>query len=156
MIWAEGAMVRGHRVASGHGNDPRFPGGTIRPQLAAFRAAIPDFDHYLGGDAFAGTINVRLTGFGKIMPGEPDFRIGPVHWTDVFPPEIFLISRAMVRIRDHEHPAFLYIPDPATKPGHYQPTDVVELLSGFLPDLTYGDPVTIGYAPQVLITDLAN
>jgi hypothetical protein len=150
MIWAQGTIVQGHRVASGYGNDPRFPGGTIRPQLPALRASIPDFDQYLGGSAFAGTINVRLDGVRRVVPGEPDFRIGPVPWTDVFPPEIFLISRAMLRIRGQEQPAFLYIPDPATKPGHYQPSDVIELLAGFLLGLTYGDPVELGYAPQAL------
>lgn len=151
MIWARGKVVRGHRVASGFADDPAFPLGTIRPQLAAFYAAIPDLDEHLGGPPFAGTINVQLVDALTVTPGEPDFRIGPVAWTELFPPEMFLISRAVLRHRGGQQPVFLYIPDPATKPGHPQPTNVVELLARFVPGLGYGDPVSLGYAPGILV-----
>lgn len=151
MVWRQGIVVRGHRVASGEGGDPDFPHGTIRPQLGAFRAAIPDFEAYLGGLPFAGTINVQIEGAAALTAGEPDFRIGPVRWTDRFQAEIFLLSRAILKIGDTAHPAFLYIPDPATKPRHFQPTNVVELLATHLPALKYGDPVTFGCLPSVLL-----
>lgn len=148
LIWSGGVVARGHRVASGRGGDARFPHGTIAPQLPAFRRIVPGFDLHLGGAAHPGTINVRLLG-GDMLLGEPEHRTGPVRWTEVFPPESFLLSRCLLRHRGVERPAFLYVPDPATKPDHHQPGDVIELLAPLVPGLRYGDAVAIGRAPGI-------
>lgn len=137
----EGVVTRGHRVASGAGGDARFPLGTIRPQLPFFRRAIANFDAYLGGPPFPGTINVALAEEMAIVP--PDHRIAAVRWTDQFPPENFLLSRCALIHDGIRHPAFLYMPDPATKPDHFQPADMVEILASFVPGIGYGDRVTI-------------
>lgn len=146
MIWSEGVVVRGHRVASGLGGDPRFPDGTIAPQLSALRRIVPGLDSWLGGAPHPGTINVCMLG-GRVLLGEPEVRTGPVRWTEVFPPECFLLSRAVLRHCNADHPALLYVPDPATKPDHHQADDVIELLAGLVPGLAYGDAVAIGRAP---------
>lgn len=142
-------VVRGHRVASGSCGDPRFPDGTIRPQLDALRRSAPGFDEHLGGEAHPGTVNVRLAG--PIAWGEPEHRTGPVAWTEHFPPERFLLSRALLDHRGVRRPAWIYRPDPATKPpAHVQAPDVAELLAVFVPELRYGDAVALGRAPGLI------
>lgn len=146
LVWSPGTVVRGHRVASGLGGDPRFPEGTIRPQLAAFGQLVPGFAEWLGGAPHPATINVRLEG-GTIRLGEPEHRTGPVSWTDHFPPENFLLSRCLLEHGGMQHPAFLYVPDPATKPDHHQPADIMEVLAALVPGLSYGAGVAIGRSP---------
>jgi hypothetical protein len=150
-VWMHGTVVQGHRVASGRGGDPAFPGGTIRLQLDAFRAALPDLDTYLGGPPFAGTINVRIEGVAAVTPSVLQHRVGPVQWTDRFPPETFLLSRASLQLGDAQDPVMLYIPDPAAKPAHHQPANVVELLGAFVPALNYGASVRVGFPVGALV-----
>ena len=90
---------------------------------------------------------------GAIMLGEPEFRIGPIRWTDALPPEKFLISTCVLDHHERRHPAYLYVPDPATKPAHHQAADIMEVLGPFIPDLAYGDAVAIGRAAGVFETD---
>jgi hypothetical protein len=142
----EGEVVPGHRVASGACNDARFPQGTLRPQLPFFRSAIGGFDDYLGGEAYPGTINVRLPGR-VVEPGTAEHRLPNIAWTTAFGPETFLISRAALQLHGRMTPAYLYIPDPATKPDHHQARDVVELIAGHIPDLRYGASVTLLFEP---------
>ncbi len=147
---ASGEVVRGHRVASGACGDPRFPAGTIAPQLPFFRAGIADFEAYLGGPAFAGTINLNFPGRTVILR-TPELRLAAVRWTARFPPENFLLSRCRLRWDGGAgRPAFLYIPDPATKPDHHQASSVVEILGGFMPGLAYGTPVELNYRADAI------
>ena len=141
--------MRGHRVASGACGDPRFPDGTIAPQLGPFRERIAVFDGWLGGDAYPATINLAFAGC-RIVAGEPDFRIGPLCWTDCFPPETFLISRCTIEHRAKRYPAFVYMPDPGTKPDHHQAADIVEILTCFVPGLAYGDSVRLLCSPRAV------
>lgn len=142
IVERRGTVVRGHRVASGVAGDARFPGGTIAPQLRFLREHIDGFDAYLGGPPFAGTVNVAFAD-ARVVPGTPDFVVGPVRWTAAFPPERFLISRCAIVHDGSRYPAFLYIPDPATKPDHHQASNVVELLARRLPGLAYGDALSL-------------
>ena len=149
---ATGEVVAGHRVASGAGGDPRFPRGTIVPQLPFLRAAIPGFDAHLGAPPFPGTINLRFDGR-TVTILRPELRVPAVRWTEQFPPENFLLSRCRLERRGVALPAFLYIPDPATKPDHYQPGSVVELLCGLVAGLAYGETVELLYAPAAISID---
>ena len=150
MTRLSGVVARGHRVASGLCGDVRFPAGTIAPQLPFFRSAIADFEGWLGGEAWPATINVALTGL-SASPGIADIAVGPVHWTEHFPPERFLMSRCRLVHHQVEHRVWLYIPDPATKPDHFQPSNLVEVLAQRLAGLAYDDPADVMVPSQALV-----
>jgi hypothetical protein len=144
-----GQVVRGHRVASGARDDPRFPEGSIRPQLPFFRAAIPDFDGFLGGQAFPGTVNLRFAGR-RLVLRRPEFFVAAVRWTAHFPTENFLLSRCGFVRGGVTWPAYIYVPDPATKPDHHQDSATVELLARPIADLNYGDYADLYYDPAAI------
>lgn len=152
LMISHGTIVRGHRVASGLGRDRRFPEGTIAAQLPFFRRLVPGFDAHLGGSAFPGTINVGFAGC-VVAPARPEIRLVGIDWTAHFPPETFFLSRCALVAGDAvEVPVFLYMPDPVTKPGHFQPSGIVELLARFVPGLAYGTPVALRHdAAAVMI-----
>lgn len=141
-VRADGIVVQGHRVASGACGDPRFPAGTIAAQLPYLEQLVPDFAAYLRGPAHPGTINVRFEGRRVRLLGA-DHHLRGIAWTDAFPPEDFFLARCTLTHGGVRHPAYVYRPDPRTKPDHHQPADVVELLSRFIPGLAYGDPVSL-------------
>lgn len=149
LLKADGIVVHGHRVASGRGGDPRFPEGTIAPQLPFLSAAVPGFDAHLGGLPFAGTINLRFPGR-TVTVGRAETIVRDVAWTALFPPETFLLTRCRLVYDGRDVPAFLYVPDPATKPDHFQPHDAVELLARFVPGLAYGAAVRLLYPAAAL------
>ena len=155
LVAIEGRVIPGHRVASGLNGDPRFPEGTIRPQLPFFRAAIAGFDTFFGeGGVFAGTVNVALPG--KISIVAPEIRLAQVLWTDRLPPENFFLSRGELLHRGRSRPCLLYIPDPATKPDHIQDAATLELLTAHIADLTYGDLVEVRYRPEAIAVTRAS
>ena len=151
MAWIEshGLVTRGHRVASGACGDARFPAGTIAPQLPFFRRLVPDFEAWLGGPAHPGTINLLFADTCVTILA-PEIVVRDVRWTERFPPEAFFLSRAELATRAGVHRAFLYIPDPATKPDHPTAPGVVELLAGFVPGLDYGAPVALRHSPDAI------
>lgn len=151
MHWVEsrGTVARGHRVASGACGDPRFPAGTIAPQLAFFRRLVPDLEGWLGGPAHPGTINVCFADR-RVTILAPEIVLREVRWTGIFPPETFFLSRAELVRDGTAHPAFLYIPDPATKPDHPTAPGVVELLAGFIPGLAYGHDVLLRHSADAI------
>ncbi|MBV8848835.1 MAG: hypothetical protein JOZ16_04545 [Methylobacteriaceae bacterium] len=144
-----GVVARGHGVASGTARDRRFPNGTIRLQLPFFEGAIANFQAYLGGSPFAGTINIAVDTEAVVIM-RPEFRLPEVRWTDVFGPETFYLSAAQLVHGDGRYPVFLYMPDPASKPDHHQPRQVVELLARRLPEVSYGNRVTLLFRPDAI------
>ena len=80
----------------------------------------------------------------------PEIRVPAVRWTEHFPPENFFLSRCRLAWRGTERPAYLYIPDPATKPDHLQPGSIAELLCGFVAGLEYGESAELLYAPAAI------
>lgn len=134
---ATGVVVTGHGVASGGSGDPRFPSGTLGLQFPIFARLGVDLD-----GIHPGTINVELQA-GSIDLGEPDHLLTSVKWHDDMPPEDFSLWRVGLRHAAERWQAMIYRPHPDTKPEHHQPEDVVEILAPLIPDLGYGDRVTI-------------
>lgn len=149
MQQSAGIVVRGHRVASGLCGDPRFPHGTIAPQLPFLERAIPGLAGWLGGAPYPGTINLDFAGRQVRYPA-PDWRLEGIGWTEALPPENFLLARCRLVHRGTPWPALAYCPDPATKVEHHQPGSIVELIARFVPDLCYGDAVTLIHDPTAL------
>ncbi len=149
MIGRHGVVVRGHRVASTACRDPRFPSGTIAPQLSFLRSAVSDFDAHLGETPHCGTINVSF-GDRRVEIVRPEYLVQSVKWTEAFAPETFHLSKAFIVAGERLYPSFLYVPEPTTKPDHVQPADSVEVLSRYIQGLAYGDPVTLFFSPHAL------
>jgi len=141
-------VVPGHRVASGQGGDPRFPSGTIDLQLPFLRAGIPDLTDWLGGEPFAGTLNLRMAG--PVTIRRPEIMLPHVRWTAALPAETFFLSKATLAVGGRRHAVWLYMPDPATKPDHFQPADRVELLGRAMAGVAYGTSVGLAYDPAAI------
>lgn len=131
-------VVRGHRVASGQNGDPRFPGGTIRMQLASFASLGLD----LSG-LYPGTLNVSIAPL-RYRVAEPRHVFRRVKWHAVEPAEDFSFFDVVVHREDAPSTSgLIYFPHPETKPEHFQKLDVLELLLPWTDGLQYGAAVQL-------------
>ncbi len=141
-------VLRGHQVASGRGGDPRFPGGTIRMQAPHFAALGLDLSLF-----YPGTLNVSVAPLRyRIVRPRATFR--GVRWHPTQPAEDF--SFFDVRLVREGLPAvdgLIYYPHPDTKPEHFQPAEVLELLLPFVEGLGVATEVTLAIpAGQMVVT----
>jgi hypothetical protein len=143
-------VARGHGVASGQSTaDTRFPEGTIRLQLPFFAARGLDLDAYFSGNFLAATLNLDVAP-NRVHILRPEFFLSSVKWTDLMPAENFFLSAAQIGFGERLYKAMLYIPDPATKPDHFQPPTVIEAIAEPVAGLGYGDAVTLHYHPAAI------
>jgi hypothetical protein len=159
----EALLEEGYRVASGDSRqDARFnaAGGTIRLQIPEFRRLGFDFDAFFGGPAdvayICGTLGLSVAPL-AVEIAAPEFHLKGLRWTDAFdrpdePPfvEDFYLSPAFVAFRGQTYKALLYIPDPRTKPGHFQAPGKIEVVAASIPGLHYGDRLILSYAPEAI------
>jgi hypothetical protein len=140
-----GTLVAGHGVASGQSRaDRRFPGGTIRLQEEFFRERGLDLDAYFPRGFVRGTLNIRLP-TGVVAIKRPDFVFRAVKWTPLFPPENFFLSGCTVSHDARNFRGLFYIPDPQTKPDHFQDRRVVEVIAESISAIAIGDTVTLAF-----------
>ena len=128
LIQVSAIVARGHGVASGQcAADTRFPLGTIRLQLPFFAAQGLDLDAYFSGN-FLPPRSI-WTWLPRVQILRPQFVLSSVKWTDLMPAENFFFSQARIGFEERLYKAMLYIPDPATKPDHFQPPTIVETIA---------------------------
>ena len=140
-----GKVVRGHGAASGQGGNPRFPGGTIRMQQAAFAAQGLMLDSY-----FPGTINVSIHPYSYIVKqSKHTFR--QVKWADDAPPEDFSFFDCRVILDGQRSERLIYYPHPETKPEHFQDAATLEVLTTFMDGLSYGISLALELNPNQLL-----
>jgi hypothetical protein len=140
---ALGRLISGHGVASGQSTkDARFPEGTISLQERVFRERGFDLPSYFKGPFVRGTLNIRFAE-GVVAIRRPDFVFRDVSWTEFFPPENFFLSQCVVKFASREFRGLIYIPDPATKPDHFQDAQTVEVIAETIPGLKYGDTLEV-------------
>ena len=137
-----GVVVRGHGVASGRAGDPRFPGGTIAMQIPYFRALGLDLAGF-----HPGTMNVDCAPR-SFRPGPGARTFERVKWHPEMPAETFSFARATLVRDGARHPAWIYWPHPETKPEHFQPGGVAEVIAPPVPGLAYGDRVVLETTPD--------
>ena len=138
-----GRVVRGHRVASGQGRDPRFPDGTLRLQWPLFQAGGLRLD-----GLYPGTVNLAIAPW-RYRVVAPRLTLRKVRWHPAVEPEDFSFFDVSVWFGPQSAVAGLvYRPHPETKPGHHQPADVLELLLPHLEGLAYGSQVEIAVPPE--------
>ncbi|MDD3029590.1 MAG: hypothetical protein PHS57_04845 [Alphaproteobacteria bacterium] len=143
-------VQKGHGVASGQSEtDRRFPQGTIRMQEPFFKEKGLDLQAYFDGDFVYGTLNLSVEPQ-RVMPAEPEIYIEDVKWTGEFDPENFYLSPAEIVYKLTPYKALLYIPDPKTKPDHFQPPSTVEAIAQKIEGIKPGDTVTLIYSEDAL------
>jgi len=131
-------VIRGHRVASGLNGNPLFPGGTLRMQLPCFEALGLDLSPY-----YLGTLNVSIAPHAYEVVEAP-WTFPLVKWHPTDPAETFSFFHVR-RVFDGGRTAdgLVYYPHPETKPKHFQPPDMIELLFPKMDDIAYGDELTL-------------
>lgn len=162
--YVDATVQQGYRVASGTSDiDPTFnvDGGTIRMQIPEFQKRGLDFDAYFGGKAdlayVCGTLGLDLTPH-TVSLLKPEYHFTKVRWTDKFDKEgqplfleNFFLSAAQILFKGRTYKALLYIPDPATKPGHFHLPTTLEVIAQKIPGIQYGDRLTLGYNPDAVV-----
>ena len=140
-------IVPGHRVASGQNGNPLFPGGTLKMQMPFFQALGLDLSPYHGA-----TLNLSIAPL-RYRVIAPRLTLRAVQWHPTEPAEDF--SFFDVRLLRADAPpveGLIYYPHPDTKPAHFQPPDVLELLLPFVSGLSYGAEIRLEVpADQMLI-----
>lgn len=136
-----GVVTPGHQVASGLGGDRRFPGGTLAWQLPHFAERGLDLSW-----CFRGTLNISIAPLTfEVVQAAHTFR--NVRWSPTESAEDF--SFFDCRIQGER--GLIYYPHPDTKPEHFQPPDVLEVLTVKLPGLSYGDSVSLDLPTEQLL-----
>jgi hypothetical protein len=131
-------IVQGHRVASGLNGNPHFPGGTLKMQTQAFRERGLDLTQF-----HPGTLNVSIAPY-QYRVKKPKFTFSRVTWHPVDPAEDFSFFNVDVLYRDHPITSgLIYYPHPETKPTHFQPPNMLELLLPTIQGIEYGQEIIL-------------
>ncbi|MFN8596996.1 MAG: hypothetical protein U0559_12540 [Anaerolineae bacterium] len=142
-----GTVTRGHGVASGRGPNSPYPISSLHLQKPFFTAHGLDLSPY-----FEGTLNLSIAPHTfKLI--KPQFTFPLVAWTTLHPPETFSFSACRVIYRDATHDGWVYYPHPETKIRHFQDSTIIEVIAAFIPDLDYGDRVTLELNPIEISLD---
>lgn len=144
LVSVVGSVVRGHRVASGTNARSPFPAGTIDLQRPFFAALGLDLS-----TMYPATLNVDVAP-ATFSLRRPTHTFVDVRWTEVHGPETFsFLTCVLTRADDPQtHAGWVYYPHPETKPMHEQPGSVLEVLMPLVPNLAYGDRVTLHLDPR--------
>ena len=140
-IRVKGVVKAGHGVASGQSGDLRFPEGTIAMQKPFFQARGLNLDGY-----YLGTINLGIAPYQyEVKQAKHTFR--QVKWSKTEPAEDFSFFDCRLVLLEGVIPGYVYYPHPETKPEHFQPPDILEIISPFIQGLYYGQDCLIEVNP---------
>ncbi len=150
MITVKAIVKAGHQVASGNSDkDKRFPEGTIKMQEPFFKELGFDLTNYFDGNFIYGTLNLSVAPCGfKII--KPEYYMENVKWTDLQPAENFFLSPAQIQHNGASYKALIYIPDPSTKPNHFQAPSIIEVISEPIESLNYEEKVDLCYNQEAI------
>lgn len=136
-IQVKGVIKPGYGVASGKGNDTRFPDGTIAMQKPVFRQLGLDLSSY-----FSGTLNISIYPYEyTIKSSKYTFR--NVKWSPTEPAEDFSFFDCRILHYQTVTCGLIYYPHPETKPEHFQTADILEVIAPKIQGLQYGDQVIL-------------
>ena len=146
-IRVPGVVVTGYGVASGQaGKGPA--GGTVAAQLPHFRTRGLDLAH-----CFPGTLNVSIAPRQWTMV-RPRHIFPEVRWSSEVPAETFSFSPCRVVASHIQVDGYVYYPHPETKPDHFHPPTVVEIIAPFIEGLFRGSPLELVLdAEEVSVTE---
>ena len=142
-----GVVQRGHGVASGRGPNSPYPISSLRMQAPFFKARGLDLSPY-----FEGTLNLSIAPHTfKLLT--PQFTFPRVAWTTLHPPETFSFSACRVIYRDASYDGWVYYPHPETKIRHFQDPTIIEVITTFIPELTYDDMLELLVKAAEIVID---
>jgi hypothetical protein len=130
-----GVVVAGYRVASGPSKD--YPYGTLEKQIPLFKERGLDLERF-----YPGTLNISIAPQSFEMV-KPEYTFRQVAWTDLHPPEDFSFSRCTLGYKLNMYASYVYYPHPETKKRHFENASILEIISVRIPDIKYGDQVTV-------------
>ncbi|NQY37680.1 MAG: hypothetical protein HRT37_22530 [Alteromonadaceae bacterium] len=134
-------VVSGHQVASGNATDSPYPQGTIKLQQPHFLKLGLDLTSF-----YPATINAKFECFDlKLIHWHYEFK--GIKWVDNYPCEDFRFAKCIIHSKSYSksdsktesYPAYIYQPVIATKIGHFQDKNVLEIISVKINELEYGD-----------------
>ena len=141
----DAVVLQGHQVASGWGPSP-YPMGTIVLQAPFFQRLGLDLTPF-----YAATLNLDFAPY-EVVLQQPSFTFRQVNWTSAHPPEDFSFSPCRLRFHGIRYDGWVYYPHPETKTIHFQNSSVLEVLAPKVPEIGYGDRVTVELDPaEVLV-----
>ncbi len=133
-----GVIKKGHQVASRRCLDPRFPEGTSQIQKPHFKKLGCDLDAY-----YRGTINLNIAPF-RLRMIQGRFRFNNLRWSPDALPEDFSLADCRILTEDGKIlNGLLYYPHPETKPEHFQPPEVIEIITYHIEGITYGQKLLL-------------
>ena len=132
-----GEIISGHGVASGKGNDERYPEGTLKQQFKHFLERGLDLSNY-----FMGTINLDISP-NSYQIKKPKHFFKNIDWSDHIPPENFYFFDVTLHYKDRTYQGLVYMPDPETKEEHFQKPTMLELILPKIEGLEYGIMVNV-------------
>lgn len=122
MITIKGKVISGYGVASGKGEDPRYPNGTLILQMPHFKQKGLDLSNY-----YRGTINIDINPL-LYKINKPTHFIKGVDWSNFIPPENFYFFEVELVFNGLNYFGLIYMPDPDTKTDHHQINSVLEVI----------------------------
>jgi hypothetical protein len=134
---ARGKIMPGHGVASGKGDDKRYPEGTLKQQFKHFLERGLDLSNY-----YMGTINLDISPFSYQIK-KPKHFFKDIAWSDFITPENFYFFDASIHYKGQTYKGLVYMPDPETKEDHIQKPTILELIFPKIEGLEYGEIVEI-------------
>ena len=133
----KGIVIKGHGVASGKANDPRYPLGTLSAQIPFFIELGLDLQEF-----YQGTINLDISPLEyKIV--EPYKFFKEILWSEYIPAENFYFFKLVLIHNKRRIGGLIYMPGPETKTEHHQNRSTLELILPKIENLNYGDSLNI-------------
>jgi hypothetical protein len=101
-----------------------------------------------------GTLNLSLAPK-RFRVVAPKLVLRQVRWHPIAPAEDFSFFDAQLSLPDGSTAAgLIYYPHPESKPEHFQPPDVLEVLAPYLPGLAYGSEIGLAVPDHQMIIEL--
>ncbi|WP_371185086.1 hypothetical protein [Thalassotalea maritima] len=137
-----GIIVKGHQIASGKARDCPYIGGSISQQLPFFKRIGIDIT-----GLYSGTINIDISPY-QLALTHPDQQIEKLAWYPGVEPETFSFCHCSLAFAERCYQALIYYPHPETKPAHFHPAHIVEVLAPYIDGIAYGQKVWLSLSPN--------
>lgn len=138
----EAILIKGYQIASGQSKDSPYPDGSIKMQSPVFAKLGVDLKNF-----YLATLNLNIHPSVFTMK-KPKFELKQVEWTSLCSPENFSLSPCQITYQGKVYQGLIYYPHPDTKPQHFHSNSVIEVIAEFIPDIKYGDTVSLNYHPK--------
>jgi hypothetical protein len=140
----EGKVISGYGVASGKGNDSRYPNGTLILQLPYFKEKGLDLSGF-----YRGTLNIDISPHTFTIK-KPTYYLKDIDWSDHIPPENFYFFEVTLLFKERKYEGLIYMPDPKTKTDHHQINTMLEIMMPFVEGIENGSSVKLEIAEECI------